>query len=165
VTDPRPGGEAVFDHVAHAAPRIRDLLDLYAVQLGGRPLYGGSNLRVGYRAITIGFAAGRKFELMEPVAGSGFFDSFFARSPAGGLHHVTFRVADVREAVTGARAAGYEVIGEFYEDERWQEAFIHPRGAHGVLVQYVQAPDDYPTVDPDVTFDRLLASIGSPAPA
>ncbi len=153
------GGAARFDHVAHAAPRIRDLLPMYTQLLGGELCSGGDNPRVGYRAVQLAFPGGRKLELMEPTAGSAFFDRFFARHPAGGLHHVTFRVDDVRHVVARARAAGYAVVGEHYEDERWQEAFLHPRAAHGVLVQVVQAWPDYPPPLSAAAFDALLGPI------
>jgi methylmalonyl-CoA/ethylmalonyl-CoA epimerase len=151
------GEGATFDHVAHASHRIRDLLPIYAGVLGGTLLSGGANPRVGYRAILVAFDAGTKIELMEPLPGSSFFDSFFARQPAGGLHHVTFRVPDVRASVAAAREAGFDVVGEHYEDERWQEAFLHPRGAYGALVQVVEAERGYPPRMPADAVESLIA--------
>lgn len=148
--------QATFDHAAHASHRIRDLLPLYERQLGGRLLYGGVNERVGYRGIVLGYAGGGKIELLEPLDGSMFFDRFFARQPAGGLHHLTFRVADLRQAVARARDDGFEIVGVNEDDPNWQEAFVHPRAGHGVLVQFVQSRQGHPTVDPDVTIDGLL---------
>jgi hypothetical protein len=29
-----------------------------------------------------------------------------------------------------------------FEDEHWKEAFIHPRDAHGVLIQLAESPHD-----------------------
>jgi len=145
-----------FDHVAHAAPTIRELLPLYAGQLGGRPLYGGENVRVGYRGTMLGFADGSQIELLEPLPGSTFLDSFFARNPAGGLHHVTFRVDDLRAAVASARAAGLEIVGEYLDDPDWLEAFVHPRAANGTVVQLLQASPHLPAKMPGVTFDDLL---------
>lgn len=150
------GVHAVFDHAAHAAPRIRDLLPLYVEQLGGEFLYGGDNVRVGYKGIVFGFAGGGKLELLEPLPGSHFFDSFFARSPIGGLHHLTFRVANLVEAAARARAAGFEMIGENSDDPSWREVFVHPRAASGVLVQFVQAPADYPRREPGETLEGVL---------
>lgn len=147
---------ATFDHVAHAARRIRDLLPLYRDQLGGTFLHGGVNERVGYRAVQLGLADDTKVELMEPLAGSTFLDSFFSRHPQGGLHHVTFRVADLAEHVVRARAAGLKVVGEHYEDSRWREAFVHPRSGHGALVQLVQAADGYPPAGLGGSLDQVL---------
>jgi methylmalonyl-CoA/ethylmalonyl-CoA epimerase len=135
---------AVFDHAAHAAPRVADLLAIYRDQLGGELLYGGDNTRVGYRGVVLGFRRGGKVELLEPLPGSTFLDSFFARHPHGGLHHLTFRVGDLAEAIDRARAAGFDVIGENHDDPSWREAFLHPRSAGGALIQFVQAPADHP---------------------
>jgi methylmalonyl-CoA/ethylmalonyl-CoA epimerase len=150
------GLQASFDHAAHAAPRIRDLLPLYAGQLGGEFLYGGDNVRVGYKGLVLAFAGGGKVELLEPLPGSAFFDTFFARSPLGGLHHLTFRVVDVRGSVAQAREAGFTMVEANYDDPMWMEAFVHPRAAHGVLVQFVQAPSQHPRREPGATLESVL---------
>lgn len=137
-------GGAVFDHAAHAAPRMADLLAIYRDQLGAELLYGGDNTRVGYRGVVLGFRGGGKVELLEPLPGSTFLDSFFARQPLGGLHHLTFRVADLATAVARARDGGFDVIGENHDDPAWREAFLHPRSAGGALIQFVQVPDGHP---------------------
>src|SRR5205085_8797529 len=90
--------DAVFDHVGVAAPRLRDLLPIYHDLLGGRFLQGGDNARVGYRALQLAYHDGTKIELLEPLDGSTFFDSFFRRTAGGGLHHVTFTVGDMPAA-------------------------------------------------------------------
>jgi methylmalonyl-CoA/ethylmalonyl-CoA epimerase len=148
----------VFDHAAHAAPSIRELLPLYEEQLGGRFLYGGDNTRVGYRGVVLGYEGGGKVELLEPLPRSSFFDSFFARSPLGGLHHLTFRVADLAESAAHARAAGFILIGENHDDPNWTEVFVHPRAAHGVLIQLVQSPPDYPRRHTGATLESVLSA-------
>lgn len=146
---------AVFDHVAHAAPRLTDLLPLYGDALGGRFYNGGDNLRAGYRAVQLGFRDGSKVELMEPLPGSRFFERFFARNPSGGLHHVTFRVPSLDDAIAAARTAGFELMAEDRSISDHMEVFIHPRSARGTLVQLVQGP---PTPAPDgLTLEGVLA--------
>jgi methylmalonyl-CoA/ethylmalonyl-CoA epimerase len=151
------GLRAYFDHAAHAAHRIRDLLPLYGGQLGGEFLYGGDNERVGYKGVVLGFARGGKVELLEPLPGSSFFDSFFARNPLGGLHHLTFRVSDIRDAIARAQAAGFDMVGANFDHPDWMEAFVHPRSGHGALVQFVQAPAEYPRRDSGETLESVLA--------
>ncbi|MFL5843543.1 MAG: VOC family protein [Solirubrobacteraceae bacterium] len=150
------GVRAVFDHAAHASHRIRDMLALYRDQLGGEFLYGGPNRRVGYRGVVLGYAGGGKIELLEPLPGSTFLDSFFARNPLGGLHHLTFRVADLADAAERARAGGFALLGENHDDPNWREVFVHPRAGHGVLVQFVQAPADFPRRDTGETLEEVL---------
>ncbi len=157
------GVRAVFDHAAHAAPSIQDLLALYRDQLGGRFLYGGDNARVGYRGVVLGFEGGGKIELLEPLPGSSFLDSFFTRSPLGGLHHLTFRVADLVDACARARSAGFVLIGENHDDPNWREVFVHPRAAQGVLVQFVQSPPGWPRVGESPTLAELVPDASPPA--
>lgn len=136
---PIQGQNARFDHVALAAPRIRDLLPLYGDLLGGRFVSGGDNPRVGYRAVQLGFPAGRKVELLEPLPGSTFLDRFFERTGGGGLHHVTFMVDDVRAAIAELERIGITPTNPFLDNPAWAEVFIHPKESGGVLIQMVQS--------------------------
>jgi methylmalonyl-CoA/ethylmalonyl-CoA epimerase len=133
-----PGLAAIFDHAAMAAQRIRDLLPLYRDLLGGEFHLGGDNPRVGYRAVQLRYRDGGKVELMEPLAGSTFFDSFFRRHPHGGLHHVTFKVPSMALALAELRDRGFAVHAESHADPSWHEVFLHPRDAAGTLVQIAQ---------------------------
>jgi len=108
---------AVFDHTAHAAPSIRTLLRVYQDLLGSVSVGGGDNTRVGYRVVHLQFDNGSKIELMEPLDGSTFFDSFFARMPHGGLHHVTFRVPDIRAAIVRMQQLGFRPTAVYLDDE------------------------------------------------
>jgi methylmalonyl-CoA/ethylmalonyl-CoA epimerase len=149
--DPSPGVDravlppgARFDHVAHAARKIADLLPLYRDTLGGRFTTGADSAELGFRTVHITYRDGSKIELLEPLSGSKFLDGFFARHPNGGLHHVTFRVDDLDLAIAAATAAGLEVFGLSRVKPKWHEFFMHPRVAGGVLVQIAQAADDFP---------------------
>jgi methylmalonyl-CoA/ethylmalonyl-CoA epimerase len=153
------GTGAVFDHVAHAAPRIRDLLPIYQELLGGTFLRGGTH-SLGFRDVQLGYADGSKMELIEPTEGSTFLDSFFRRHPQGGLHHITFLVPDVRAAVAAAERAGCRVHGVSYERIRWQEAFLHPSTFHGALVQLAQPGGDYRHAHPEQRLDEVLDGRG-----
>jgi methylmalonyl-CoA/ethylmalonyl-CoA epimerase len=152
--------DAIFDHAAVAARSIRQLLPLYRDALGGEFHLGGDNPRVGYRAVQLRFRDGSKIELMEPLAGSSFFDSFFRRNPNGGLHHVTFKVASMERALRVLRENGWSVHGESDADPDWYEVFLHPRDAFGTLVQIAQPG---PGHGPDTGFGlaELLAGHGN----
>ncbi|MGE3619360.1 MAG: VOC family protein [Acidimicrobiia bacterium] len=154
------GITAVFDHCAVAAPRLRDLLPLYRDVLGGVFANGGDNQRIGYRAMQLAFGNGSRIELMEPLAGSTFFDSFFRRG--GGLHHVTFKVNDLRAAIALLEDRSVPLTGLYLGDPNWLEVFIHPRDAQGVLVQLAQAPPGFPAPPGDLTIEDILAGKGSP---
>jgi methylmalonyl-CoA/ethylmalonyl-CoA epimerase len=153
------GITARFDHACVAAPRIKDLLPLYQELLGGRFHQGGDNVRIGYRAIQLEYADGTRFELMEPLRGSTFLDSFFRRG--GGLHHVTFKVDDVLAAAAAAEAAGMTVVGLYTDDPEWKEAFVHPRSAWGVLVQLAQPGPGIPRKAVGYGLEDVLAGRGT----
>ncbi|MEV4568977.1 VOC family protein [Nonomuraea sp. NPDC049419] len=164
------GLDVHFDHTAVAAPRIRDLLPIYRDLLGGRHLGGGGdNLRAGYRTLQLTYGNGGKVELMEPLAGSTFFDSFFELTRGrGGVHHLNFHVSDLGAAVARLTGRGYRLHGLNRSDPRWQEVFLHPKEAHGVLIQLAQPgprepAEERPTLG-DVLAGRGRNGNGIPSP-
>lgn len=154
------GIEAILDHAAVAARRIRDLLPIYRDLLGGEFHLGGDNARVGYRGVQLRYPDGSKTELIEPLSGSTFLDSFFRRHPLGGLHHVTFKVTSMDRALKVLADRGFTVYGESDADPTWHEVFLHPREAFGTLVQLAQPG---PGHGPATTFglEDVLAGHGS----
>ncbi len=84
--------------------------------------------------------AGRcRVELVRPTDPEGPVARFLeARGP--GMHHIAFAVPDVAVALRGVAAAGGELV-----DERPRVglggrlmAFVHPRSAHGVLIELIE---------------------------
>jgi methylmalonyl-CoA/ethylmalonyl-CoA epimerase len=135
---------ARFHHVAIAAPRMRDLLPLYVDAMGGEFYLGGDNVRGGFRLVHLKFADSSMIELLEPLAGSDFFKSFFRKHPDGGVHHLTFKVASLDASIEEAAKSGFSIFGVRKDRPEWHEAFIHPRLASGVLIQIVQSKERPP---------------------
>ncbi|MEV0998584.1 VOC family protein [Nonomuraea sp. NPDC050202] len=155
------GLEVHFDHTAVAAPRIMDLLPIYRDLLGGRHLGGGGDNRIaGYRTLQLTYGNGNKVELMEPLAGSTFFDSFFELTRGrGGVHHLNFHVDDLDAAVARLTGRGYRLHGLNRSDARWQEVFLYPKEAHGVLIQLAQ-PGRRDPHEPRPALEEVLAGRG-----
>lgn len=149
---------AAFDHTAVAAPRLRDLLPVYRDLLGGTLAQGGDNEAVGYRAMQLRYTSGSKIELMEPLAGSSFFDSFFA-SRGSGVHHMTFKVPDIHGAIEVMTAHGYEPFAPNFDNKQWQEVFLHPRHAGGTVVQLAQS-DAVFMGPPELSVEMILDGRG-----
>jgi methylmalonyl-CoA/ethylmalonyl-CoA epimerase len=125
-----------LDHLAIAVPRITDALPFLVSELGGRPAFGHSSgvFRFGQWR----FANGAHIEILEPRGPDGFVHRFLdERGP--GVHHVTFKVPDLRAACDRAEALGYAIVGYNDADPRWLEAFLHPKQALGIVVQLAQA--------------------------
>jgi methylmalonyl-CoA/ethylmalonyl-CoA epimerase len=148
---------ARFDHFAIATRRIRDALPLWRDALGGRFTVGADNAEIGWRTVRLEFSHASCVELIEPLGGSTFLDSFLRRNPGGGLHHVTFLVPDIKAAYAHLAACGYEPFGA---DDQWYQLFVHPRLAGGVLLQLMNpsALSAHPLKQ--MSIDDVLAGAG-----
>ncbi len=129
-----------LDHVAVALRSIKSALPLYRDALGGEYLMGGD--AGTWRWIQLRFPGGGKVELLEPL-GEGFLARFLERHGEG-LHHVTFKTDDIREAIEELERAGYELVDVSIDNPDWREAFLRPSKAHGTLIQIAQSalPDE-----------------------
>jgi len=125
-----------FDHIALGMPRIVEAVPFLVGVLGGvshSGMQGGPEFRFG----TWRYDGGGKIEVIEPVGADGFVHRFLAaRGP--GIHHVTFKVPDLDEACERACSRGYDIVGydDSYDD--WKTAFLHPKQALGIVVQFAQ---------------------------
>jgi methylmalonyl-CoA/ethylmalonyl-CoA epimerase len=125
----------LFDHIAIAVSRMADAPAALVGLLGGTPAHGGSSPH--YRFGQWRFAGGGRIEILEPASADGFLARFLdARGP--GIHHVTFRVPSLRDACARARGEGYDIVGYDDSDPEWKEAFLHPKQALGIVVQFAE---------------------------
>jgi methylmalonyl-CoA/ethylmalonyl-CoA epimerase len=128
---------AVLDHVAIGTRELTDGWQLFGGLLGGTWAYGGDS--PGYWWGQVRFARGPMIELLTPTAGpdSAFLERFLT-SRGAGPHHFNFHVPDIEATLTKVRAAGIEPVGVDLSHPGWKEAFLHPKSAHGVVIQVVQ---------------------------
>lgn len=136
---------AAFDHAAHAVPLIRAVLPIYRDLLGGRLEGGGFNPWGGHLALQFRYPNGGRIELLEPTqADAPSVGRFLERNPRGGLHHLTFKVADLDVALGELAKLGIEPFGTMTESPSWKETYLHPRQTGGVLIQLAQAGPGVP---------------------
>ncbi len=151
---------ALFDHIAIAVPRMAAAPGFLVGELGGAPYHGGPS-----GAYTFGqwrFAGGGVIEILEPLGADGFLHRFLAqRGP--GIHHVTFRVPSLREACDRAERHGYKIVGYDESNPHWQEAFLHPKQALGIVVQ-LAASQPGAGSDPQVRWVAPPGPVSSPPP-
>jgi methylmalonyl-CoA/ethylmalonyl-CoA epimerase len=150
----------VLDHVAIGTRVLTDGWGLFGGLLGGTWGYGGDS--PGYWWGQLLFASGPKIELLTPTGGpdSAFLERFLAaRGP--GPHHFNFSVGDIEATLGRVRALGIEPVGVELTNPRWKEAFLHPKTAHGIVIQVAQAagpgprppaPADLPAPGPQSAF-------------
>lgn len=92
----------------------------------------------GVEVVTFPAGAGW-LELISPTDPDGAIARFMARRGEG-LHHVAYRVADLREELDRLERAGVRLIDRVPRDgvHGWKVAFIHPESCNGVLTELVQ---------------------------
>jgi len=123
----------LFDQIAIGVPRMAGTAPFLAGVLGGVPDSGYPSGPFTWG--TYRFDGGGCIELIEPVGPSGFVHRFLAeRGP--GIHHVTFKVPSLDAICARAEASGYDVVGRDDSDPEWREAFLHPKQALGIVVQF-----------------------------
>ena len=129
-----------LDHVALASHHVWDQIYRYGFQLGARWMGGPDDYERGdendFYFAQMELEGGTKLEFLEPLSGpeSDFVRRFLDRNGPG-PHHMTFKVPSLDDAIAAAEADGYEVVGVNKENEGWQEAFLHPKSSHGIVVQ------------------------------
>jgi methylmalonyl-CoA/ethylmalonyl-CoA epimerase len=136
----------ILDHLAVGTPALSAGWELFADVLGGAWAYGGDS--PGYWWGQLKFASGPKIELLTPTGGpdAAFLDRFLAARGAG-PHHFNFLVSDIETALARIKAAGIDPVGVNLANPHWKEAFLHPRAAHGIVIQVAQQ-DGSPTSAP-----------------
>jgi methylmalonyl-CoA/ethylmalonyl-CoA epimerase len=123
-----------FDHVAIAVRRILDAEPMLRELFGGTRGEAGSGHGFTFQQYVF---PGGVVELLEPLGEESFLIRFL-RDRGEGLHHITFKVTDLRGWADRLRAAGYQVVGENYDNPAWRELFVHPKSGHGVLIQLAE---------------------------
>jgi len=140
-----PDPSVVLDHIAVAVPDGAEVGHLLGETLGGRSAKAGPGR--GFRFWQWEYANRGRLEILRPDGPPGGFLHRFLERRGAGFHHVTFKVQDLESATDRATEAGYDVVGMDLSDPSWKEAFLHPRQAGGIVVQFAEEHDDPEALD------------------
>jgi methylmalonyl-CoA/ethylmalonyl-CoA epimerase len=130
--------ERTVDHVGIAVPSLDEALPIWEVLTGAK----GSGREVvdsqGVEVVFVGSGPGR-VELLSPTRPDSAVARFLERRGPG-MHHVCYRVPDIRAALAEHQAQGFQLIDQEPRAgaHGHRVAFLHPRSAHGVLVELVE---------------------------
>jgi methylmalonyl-CoA/ethylmalonyl-CoA epimerase len=88
-----------------------------------------------------------EIELLEPIHAESGIGRYLAKRGEG-MHHICLEVDDLSSTLAELKAGGAQLIDETPRRgaDGWV-AFIHPKGAHGVLVELVQTDDASPDAE------------------
>ena len=130
-----------LNHVAIAVP------DLAAASATYRGILGAdvsAPLALPEHGVTTVFVnlPNTKIELLHPLGEASPIAGFLAKNPSGGIHHVCYEVPDILAARDALKAAGLRVLGDGEPRigaHGKPVLFLHPKDAHGTLVELEQA--------------------------
>ncbi len=141
-----------MDHVSLAAESTIPLLDRYRGDLGG--VWIDDAIAPGMHWLQVRYANGMKVEMLEPARVDAFpFLRRYLDQLGAGPHHYTFKVADLTAMIEALETNGYTVTGVNRDDPNWQEGFVRPKEALGIVVQVAAGPDETEHVPPAGTVE------------
>jgi methylmalonyl-CoA/ethylmalonyl-CoA epimerase len=131
----------MFTHVDHIGFGVQDI---EAAIIFYRDSFGVSEwerieMPERHMRVAVANIGGTLIELIAPTSDEAAFAKYLAeRGP--GRHHIAYRVDDIAVALDQLRAAGVRLIDEQAHPgiHGTLAAFVHPKGALGVLVELVQ---------------------------
>jgi len=126
-------------HVGVAVHRLDPAIERYRL-LGLALDYVESVPSAGVRVAFLR-AGGIHVELVEPLDPKGAVARFL-ESRGEGLHHIAFVTPDIVQELARLEGEGFELVDRAPRaGARGRKvAFVHPRSAHGVLIELVQEP-------------------------
>ncbi len=123
--------------VRHLEPAIQRYEALGLV-LDSTDTVPGQGVRVAFLK-----AGGIHVELVEPVDAQGSVARFL-ETRGEGLHHIAFQTEDIVGELERLAREGFELIDRTPRPGAHGRtvAFLHPKSAHGVLIELVEEPRD-----------------------
>ncbi len=130
-----------MEKVDHIGIAVRDLDEAVAFYGRAFGVTSWERLELPDRFMSVAVAhLGASFvELIAPTSDEAAFAKFL-RERGPGMHHVAYRVNDIAAALEQLRAEGVPLIDEMPRPGLHDTlvAFVHPKGAMGVLIELVQ---------------------------
>ena len=131
-----------IDHIGIAIQNINDALtffqDALGVKLDRVESEEGGRTRVAF--LPVGTS---DIELVEPQEKESGLAKFLDKRGEG-VHHICFEVDDINAALVRLKEKGAQLIDETPRQNAkgMRYAFVHPKSAHGVLIELYQRPTD-----------------------
>ena len=128
-----------IDHIAIVVRSIEEALQVYEGAMG---IELTEVEEVPEQAVRVAFlpVSESKLELVEPLT----MDSGVARfleKRGEGMHHICLEVEDIEAALQDLAAKGVRLIDEQpRQGAHGRVAFLHPKSAHGVLIELIEKP-------------------------
>jgi methylmalonyl-CoA/ethylmalonyl-CoA epimerase len=127
-----------IDHIAIAVrdyPKARAFFDALFNTVPGAAATVDST-KYHWQLMSVGDLS--RLELLSPTGEGSFLDGFL-KNKEGGVHHITVQTRDIKEARQRLDELSIPYFGyNEYPGGVWNELFIHPKDAFGVLIQIAE---------------------------
>ncbi|HXS42810.1 MAG TPA: methylmalonyl-CoA epimerase [Stellaceae bacterium] len=130
-----------LNHVAIVVPDLASAAALYRDVLGAEVSAEVDLPEHGVKTVFVTLP-NAKIELLTPLGENSPVAGFLERSPAGGMHHLCYEVADIEAARDRLKAAGARVLGDGEPSigaHGKPVLFLHPKDFCGTLIELEQA--------------------------
>jgi methylmalonyl-CoA epimerase len=128
-----------IDHIAIVVRSIEEALQAYQGALG---LELTEVKEVPEQAVRVAFlpVGESEIELVEPITTDSGTAKFLEKRGEG-MHHICLEVDDIEATLQDLAAKGIRFIDERpRQGAHGRVAFLHPRSAHGVLIELIEKP-------------------------
>lgn len=126
-----------IDHIGIVVHNIQTALQVYQAALG---LSLAEVADIPDQQVQVAFLpiGDSNIELVQPTTGDTGIANFLEKRGEG-IHHICIEVQDIEAALAQLKAHGVPLIDEEpRQGAHGRVAFLHPKGAHGVLIELVQ---------------------------
>jgi len=128
-----------LNHIAIVVENIEKALEVYRDTVG-LPLEHIADEPEEEVKIAFLPTASGEIELIQPTTADSGVAKFLAKRGEG-LHHICLEVDNIDATIEAMAARGLEVLGHPRVNNRGEKyVFIHPKSAHGVLLELYERP-------------------------
>lgn len=130
-----------LNHVAIAVPDLEAASAQYRDALGAEVSAPSDEPDHGVRVVFITLP-NTKIELLTPLDAQSPIQGFLEKTPAGGIHHVCYEVADIAAAAARLQDQGARVLGDGTPKigaHGKPVLFLHPKDFNGTLIELEEA--------------------------
>ena len=129
-----------LNHVAIAVVDLNAATKQYKDMLGA---VVSEPLDLAEHGVTVVFVTlpNTKIELLYPLGENSPIESFLAKNPSGGIHHLCYEVEDITAAAATLKSQGARVLGDGKPKigaHGKPVLFLHPKDFSGTLVELEQ---------------------------
>ncbi len=130
-----------INHIAIVVENIEKALEVYRDAVGLPLDHVAEEPAEGVRVAFLPLPNG-EIELIQPTTADSGVAKFLAKRGEG-LHHICLEVNSIDTALAEMSARGLEILGQPRRNQRGEKyVFVHPRSAHGVLLELYERPQE-----------------------